>query len=93
MANPISGLTVEISVSQQKDYYEIDDQTIKTISSLKEVTNYEYEVKQNEDKRKILVLKKEYLSAFKENFRSAMRYDKSSQYVDNNLKRASNPNI
>jgi hypothetical protein len=93
MANPISGLTVEISVSQQQNYYEIDDQTIKTISSLKEVTNYEYEVKQNEDKRKILVLKKEYLSAFKENFRSAMRYDKSSQYVDNNLKRASNPNI
>lgn len=93
MANPISGLTVEISVSQQQDYYDLTTETIKTISSLKEITNYEYEVKQNEDKRKILVLKKEYLSAFKENFRTAMRYDKSSQYVDNNLKRASNPNI
>jgi hypothetical protein len=93
MANPISGLTVEISTSQQQNYYDLDTETIKTISSLKEVTNYEYEVKQNEDKRKILVLKKEYLSAFKENFKSAMRYDKSSQYVDNNLKRANNPNI
>ncbi len=93
MANPISGLTVQITATQQQKYYDSDANIIKTVSAIKEVTNYEYEVEQNENKRKILILKKEYLSAFMENFRTAMRYNKSSQYVDNNLKRANNPNI
>ena len=60
------------------------------------VSNYEYEVAKNNEKRGIYVLKPRYLQQVVTDTRKAMTYDKSSQYVDNKLirtenTRASNP--
>lgn len=93
MSDPIPGLTIQINAVQQQEYFDYDERTVRQISSLKEITNYEYEEKENENKRKILILKKEYLPLFLDNFKKAMRYDKSSQYIDNKNKKANNPNI
>jgi hypothetical protein len=93
MSTPIPGLTIQISTTQELIFFDIDTREVKKISSIKEVSNYEYEVAENEKKRKILLLRKEYLPAFIEDFRKAMRYDKNSQYINNKNKRTSNPNI
>jgi hypothetical protein len=60
------------------------------------ISNYEYEVRKNNDKRGIYVLKPRYLQQVLNDTRKAMTYDKSSQYVNNKLiktenTRASNP--
>jgi len=54
------------------------------------VSNYEYEVKKNEDKRSIYLLKPVYLQQYIEDFRDAMYYEKSSQYVNNRLIKTEN---
>lgn len=93
MSTPIPGLTIQISTTQELNFFDIDTREVKKISSLKAISNYEYEINKNEKKRKIFLLRKEYLPAFIEDFRKAMRYDKNSQYISNRNKRASNPNI
>ena len=45
----------------------------------------------NEDKRRIKVLKKDYLPAFITDMRNMMRYGRSSQYIDRTLKVSYNP--
>jgi len=57
------------------------------------VTNYEYEVGKNEDKRQIYVLKSIYLQQFINDMRVVMNYDESSQYVDNKLVRTENTRL
>lgn len=54
------------------------------------VSNYEYEVRKNNDKRTIYVLKPSYLQQYLNDFRKIMYYGKSSQYVDNKLIRTEN---
>ena len=54
------------------------------------VSNYEYEVRKNNDKRSIYVLKPGYLQQYLNDFRSIMYYEKSSQYVNNRLIRTEN---
>jgi hypothetical protein len=54
------------------------------------VSNYEYEIKNNEEKRTIYVLKPIYLQQVLNDTRKAMTYDKSSQYIDNRLIRTEN---
>jgi len=49
------------------------------------ISNYEYETRVNEDRRQIRVLKPLYLQQFLEDFRRIMRYDRNSQYLNNNL--------
>jgi len=69
------------------------DKNTSTTSSIKEVTNYEYEVLENEKKRKLLILKPQYLSVFISDMKNIMKYAESSQYVDQNTKRGYNPKI
>lgn len=57
------------------------------------VSNYEYEVRVNDKKRTIYVLKKEYLQQFLNDMRNIMVYDKSSQYVNDKLIRTANTRI
>ena len=64
-----------------------------TITPVASITNYDYEVKQNEEKRRIKVLKSEYLSAFISEHREIMAYDKSSDYISKGLKGTYNPRI
>jgi len=60
------------------------------------ISNYEYEVRKNNEKRSIYVLKRIYLQQVLNDTKKEMTYDQSSQYVNSNLiktenTRASNP--
>ena len=64
----------------------------KTYNPVQQVTRYQYEVKKNEDKRRIKILKPEYVSMFISDFRNTMKYSRSSQYINKDLKESYNPN-
>ena len=66
---------------------------IVAVSPVKSVSNYEYETDFNEKKRQIRILKPEYLSVVITDLRNIMRYDKSSQYLDQNTKKTYNSNL
>jgi len=57
------------------------------------VSNYDYEVRLNDKKRSIFVLKPEYLQQFLTDFRDIMLYDESSQTINDNLMKTENTNI
>lgn len=57
------------------------------------VSNYEYEVKKNNKKRSIYVLKPQYLQQALNDTRKAMTYDKSSQYVNDKLIKTENTKV
>ncbi len=64
-----------------------------TINPVKSITYYDYEVKLNEEKRKIRILKPEYIGAFISEHKQIMKYDKSSDYISKRLKGTYNPRI
>ena len=49
------------------------------------ISNYEYEVRLNEEKRNVYILKPEYLQAYIGDMREIMHYEKSSQYISKRL--------
>tara|TARA_B000000557_G_scaffold239449_1_gene217582 strand:- start:15 stop:674 length:660 start_codon:yes stop_codon:yes gene_type:complete len=57
------------------------------------VSNYDYEVRLNEEKRSIFVLKPEYLQQFLNDFRDIILYGQSSQTINDNLMKTENTNI
>ena len=63
----------------------------QTSNPVKGVSYYDYEVKLNEEKRLIKVLKPEYLSVFISDMRSIMKYSRSSQYLNQKTKQTYNP--
>ena len=88
-----AGLRVDKNFSFQ--YLNFSGQVIKVLSSqvVTPVTNYQLEVRLNDEKRRIRVLKSEYLSAFISEHREIMSYDKSSDYISKGLKGTYNPRI
>jgi len=64
-----------------------------TINPVVGVTNYEYEVLQNNEKRLIYILKPTYLQQFVTDIRRELFYDKSSQYVNSKLIRTENTRV
>ena len=54
------------------------------------ISNYEYEVRKNNDKRGIYLLKPRYLQQVINDTRKAMIYDRSSQYVNDTLIKTEN---
>ena len=66
--------------------------TIYTVNPTAAVTNEEYEIRKNESKRTIKLLKPEYLSTFVKDMRNIMKYETSSQYINRTTKAAYNPN-
>ena len=62
-----------------------------TITPVVSITNYDYETKQNEEKRRIKILKPEYLPLFLTNHKSIMSYSRSSDYVSRKVKSTYNP--
>ncbi len=70
-----------------------DGSNSNTINPVASITNYDYEVKQNEVKRKIRILKKEYVGAFLSEHRQIMKYERSSDYISKKLKGTDNPRI
>ena len=85
-----SGLQVDSNYSIT---YSKLNNTLVTVSPVKSVTNYEYETDINEKKRQISILKPEYLSVVITDLRNIMRYDISSQYLNQNTKKSYNPNL
>jgi len=62
----------------------------ETLNPVIGITNYEYETRLNEEKRKIDVLKRIYLQQFLIDARDIAYYTESSQYVDRTLIRTEN---
>ena len=58
-----------------------------------DLTNYEYEVNINEQKRQIRVLKPAYLSVVVTDLRNIMKYDTSTYYINQTTKGTYNPNL
>ena len=64
-----------------------------TLNPVAFVTNYEYQVRKNNAKRSIYLLKPGYLQQFLSDMRNAMLYDKSSQYITEDLARTENTRV
>ena len=69
------------------------DTYISTISPINGISNYEYEVRKNDAKRSIFLLKESYLQQFLNDMRQEMIYSRSSEYVNENLVRTENTRI
>jgi hypothetical protein len=66
---------------------------VQTLNPVVGISNYEYEVRKNDKKRDIYVLKPSYLQQVVNDTRKAMTYDKSSQYVNDKLIRTENTRV
>ena len=73
--------------------YKNSTNSILNVNPVSAITNYQYEVKLNDQKRRIRILKSEYLSAFISEHREIMSYDKSSNYISKKLKKTYNPRL
>ena len=71
--------------------YTKDDYTAVNVSPAQSVSNFTYDQRVNENKRRIKILKPGYLGAFMTDMRNMMRYSNSSQYIDRTLKVSYNP--
>lgn len=92
MQYPISGVKVFIeSDSKILEYLDSNGNIVSISNESIAVSNYEYEIKLNEEKRRILLLRPNYVPVFVNDTRNMMKYDKSSQFVDKNTKKAFNP--
>ena len=64
-----------------------------TITPVASITNYDYEVKVNEEKRKIRILNPQFLGAFLTEHKQIMKYKRSSNYISKTLKGTDNPRV
>jgi len=69
------------------------DNYATTLNPVRPVTNWEYEVRENDKKSSIYLLRREYLQQFLNDMRQIMIYDQSSQRVDNRLARTENTRV
>ena len=74
-------------------YYDERNITTTPSDTVRGVTYYEYEVKENEKKRNIFVLRSEYLQQFLNDIRNEMTYKRSSQFINDKLIRTENTRI
>jgi len=70
--------------------FKYNNTVIITTNPVIGISNYEYEVRKNNDKRGIYVLKPRYLQQVINDTRKAMIYDRSSQYVNDTLIKTEN---
>ena len=84
------GLTVDSDFSVT--YYDWMIDSLETKSNITTaVTNYEYEMEIENDKRNIFVLKSRYLNVVKDDLEEIMTYKEgSTEYINETLKRAEN---
>ena len=74
-------------------YYDNGRQSVSGTTVRTGISNYEYEVRINEDKKDIHLLKLGHLQQFLNDMRDIMVYDKSPQYLDETTVRTENSNI
>ena len=66
---------------------------LTTLNPVVGISNYEYEVRKNDKKRSIYLLKPIYLQQFLNDMRQIMIYDESSQYINEKYVQTENLNI
>ena len=71
----------------------VENDTVKTKSSIKMLTFLEHETNLNDAKRNINILKPDYVEIFLRDIKEIMRYKQSSQFVSDRLKETENPRI
>ena len=64
-----------------------------TLNPVTRISNYENEVRLNEEKRNIFVLREEYLQEFLSDMRDLMIYNESSEYLNDKVIQTENTNI
>ena len=69
------------------------DNVTVTINPVVSVTNYDYEVRKNQEKSSIYLLRPSYLQQFLNDMRQIMIYDRSSEYVNDTLIRTENTKV
>ncbi len=94
METPFPGLKVKIESSGQIIQYLDSTGSVKRIVNEEvPVTNYEYELRLNEEKRQILILKKEYVGTVVADMRNMMRYARNPQRIDSKTKKSYNSKL
>ena len=71
----------------------MDNGVVKTQSQIKQVTFLEHETNLNDDKRQINILKPQLLDMLLSDISDIMTYQKSNQYITDDLKKTENPRI
>ena len=66
---------------------------VKTVSPIKSVSHFEWEMQKNDEKRIIDLVKDEYVDTVLRDFDRVMKYGKSSQYITDSLKKTENTRI
>ncbi len=87
---PISISGSQLNPSKVKIEYKTNTSPI-TLNPVKAVSRRNYETELNNEKRKIKILKPEYLSVFITDMRNVMEYNRSSQFLDKSTKKSHNP--
>ena len=67
--------------------------SIVVVNPVSPITNYQYEVKLNDQKRKIKILKPIFLNTFLNDHREIMSYDQSSDFISRKVKGTYNPRV
>ena len=88
-----AGLEVDSNFSLEYLNYSGQKIIVSSSQVVSAITNYQYEVKLNDEKRKIRVLKPQFVSLFLTDHKNIMRYDRTSDYISNRLKSTYNPRI
>ena len=70
-----------------------DEYTVLTDNIAFPITNFQYEINENEKKREIDVLKPSYVGSFVSDLRDVVRYSKSSSYINSTLAATENTNV
>ena len=91
--SPIEGIIIAFNNETEPSYLNTQYDNIDVRNQQKDITNYEYEVSENEKKRQILLLRPEYLGVFISDMKNIMKYDKSSDYIDSKTKGVYNPKL
>ena len=84
-----SGLEVDADFTFSYSHNSVDYNVNEVIS----VSNLQYEIDKNDDKRSIYVIKPEYVNVIISDMREIMTYTDSSQYINRKLKKGDNLRI
>ena len=71
----------------------LDNGVLRTESSLTLVDVLNHETTLNDNKREINILRSEFLTLFLDDVKNIMRYEESSQYISDDLKKTENPRL
>lgn len=94
METPFPGLKVKIESSGQIiQYLDSTGNVRRIVNEEVPVSNYEYELRLNEEKRQILILRKEYVGTVVADMRNMMRYANNSQKIDSRTKKSYNSKL